>query len=504
MNKAKGVFILMIISFLFFNVNTVGAVEKEERKWQDETVYFLMIDRFNNGDQSNDTEVEVNDPNGYHGGDFQGVIDQLDYIKGMGFTTISLTPIFANADGGYHGYWVNDFYKTDEHFGSLALFKKLVDEAHKRDMKVIIDFVVNGVGSSHPWLSDSTKKDWFKPQQGEVNEQNKTLAKLNQENSEVKKYLVDMGKWWIEETDIDGYRLESISDVPTSFWIDFTKEVKSVKKDFYLLGEVRTNNPDDIAAYVETGMDGFVDYPLNEELRKVFPKPNQSFSALFTMGERNEALYSNPYLMGTFMDNHHTVRFTRDAITKNEHPGPRWKQALTYLYTTPGIPIIYYGSEIALDGGDSPDNRRQMNFRTDKELTDYMTKLGEVRSQYPSLTRGTIDVLFEKNGMAVYKRVYENETAVIAINNTMETQTVTIPVAELADEKELRGMLNGDMVRSNDKQYRITIDRDLSEIYLLSDKSGINISYIIAMAVVWIGFAVFIYLVWKRSKRQKV
>ena len=145
-----------------------------------------------------------------------------------------------------------------------------------------------------------------------------------------------------------------------------------------------------------------------------------------------------------------------------------------------------------------------MNFRTDKELTDYMTKLGEVRSQYPSLTRGTIDVLFEKNGMAVYKRVYENETAVIAINNTMETQTVTIPVAELADEKELRGMLNGDMVRSNDKQYRITIDRDLSEIYLLSDKSGINISYIIAMAVVWIGFAVFIYLVWKRSKRQKV
>ena len=162
--------------------------------------------------------------------------------------------------------------------------------------------------------------------------------------------------------------------------------MKSVKKDFFLLGEVTTNDPVKMASYAETGIDGFVDFPLNEELRKVFPKPDQSFGELFKRLEQNEELGLNSYLMGTFMDNHHTVRFTRDMVENNEHPGPRWKQSLTYLYTTPGIPIVYYGSEIALDGGTSPDNRRQMNFRTDKELIDYMAKLSRVRSQLPSLT----------------------------------------------------------------------------------------------------------------------
>ena len=131
------------------------------------------------------------------------------------------------------------------------------------------------------------------------------------------------------------------------------------------------------------------------------------------------------------MDNHHTVRFTRDMVKNNEHPGPRWRQSLTYLYTTPGIPIVYYGSEIALDGGNTPDNRRQMNFRTDKELIEYMAKLSEVRAKLPSLTRGTMDLLYEQDGMTVYKREYQEETSVVAINNTTETQTVAIPLKSL-------------------------------------------------------------------------
>ena len=297
--------------------------------------------------------------------------------------------------------------------------------------------------------------------------------------------------------------LDSVGEVPTSFWVDFTNEVKSVKKDFFLLGEVTTNDPVKMESYAETGIDGFVDFPLNEELRKVFPKPDQSFGELFKRLEQNEELGLNSYLMGTFMDNHHTVRFTRDMVENNEHPGPRWKQSLTYLYTTPGIPIVYYGSEIALDGGNSPDNRRQMNFRTDKELIDYMAKLSRVRSQLPSLTRGKMELLYEQDGMAVYKREYQEETSVVAINNTTETQTVAIPaekLAEGADNKELRGMLNGDLVRDKDKQYTMTIDRDESEIYVLSKKSGINLFYLISLGVVLLSFFVFLILVSKRSR----
>ncbi len=498
----KGVFMLIFISLFFLNVHPAGAVEKKERKWQDESVYLIMIDRFNNGDLKNDNGVDINDPNEYHGGDFQGVIDQLDYIKNMGFSAIELTPIFANEDGGYHGFWVNDFYKTDEHFGSISRFKKLIHEAHQRNMKVIIDLDVNHVGRSHPWLEDPTKKDWFIPQQ-EINKENDSLPKLNQENPEVKQYFIKAAKWWIEKTDIDGYRLYSVSDVPQSFWSDFSKEVKKVKKDFYLLGDSRGKDSAQLSTYKETGIDGFADYPLNEELKKAFAQPDQSFKGLFAVMEQKADSISNPYLNGTFMDNEQIVRFTSDVVKKNEHPGPRWKQALTFLYTTPGIPIVYYGSEIALDGGAGADNHRQMNFRTDKDLIDYITKIGELRSKLPSLTRGTMDVLYEKDGMAVYKRVYKDETTVMAINNTTKTKTVAISADKLADNKELRGLLNGGLIRSNEKKYTLTIDRDMSEIYVLTDKTGINISYIIAMAAVLIAFTIFIILVWKRSKEKE-
>ncbi len=501
----KKVCMVLFFLVLFSNTLAVGAAEKDGRKWQDEIVYYLMIDRFNNSDQTNDIGVDINDPNGYHGGDFQGIIDQLDYIKGMGFSAISLSPIFANEDNGYHGYWVNDYYKTDEHFGSNDLFIKLVEEAHKRDMKVIVDFVSAYVGKNHPWVNDPMKKDWFQEDQEEKDQKSTSIVKLNHENPEVKQYLIDAAKWWIEESDVDGYRLENVEDVPTSFWIDFSKEVKGVKKDFFLLGEVTTNDPVKMASYAETGIDGFIDYPMNQELRKVFPKPGQSFGELFTRLEQYKEIDLNPYQMGTFMDNHHTVRFTRDMVKNNEHPGPRWRQSFTYLYTTPGIPIVYYGSEIALDGGTTPDNRRQMNFRTDKELIDYMAKLSEVRSKLPSLSRGTMELLYEKDGMTIYKREYQEEMSVVAINNTTETQTVTIPVEKLvenAENMELRGMLNGDLARGKDRQYVLTIDRDESEIYVLSEKSGINIVYLVSFGVVLLSFIAFLILISKRSRQQ--
>ena len=189
-------------------------------------------------------------------------------------------------------------------------------------------------------------------------------------------------------------------------------------------------------------------------------------------------------------------------IEKNEHPGPRWRQALTFLYTTPGTPIVLYGSEIALDGGAPPDNDRQMNFRTDPELIEYITKIGDIRSQLPALTRGEMKVLYEKDGFAVYKRKYEDQISVVAINSTTKTQTVTVRAKELVDDMELRGVLNGDLVRSDNGEYVITMGRDESEIYLLQEKTGINMTFIVATASVPILFGVFLYLVYIKSRKQ--
>ncbi|NHM33686.1 alpha-amylase family glycosyl hydrolase [Neobacillus terrae] len=504
---------LALVLVLFLSSLPVQAAEKkQDRKWQDETVYFLMVDRFNDGDTKNDMNVNTLDPLAYHGGDFQGIIDKLDYLKDMGFTAIWMTPIFDNEDPGYHGYWIKNFYKPDEHFGSMATFQKLVKEAHKRGIKVILDFVANHVGKNNPWVNDPSKKDWFHEQKDIANWNDQKelengwlygLPDLNTENPKVEKYLIDAATWWIKKTDIDGYRLDTVRHVPTAFWSDFSKAVKKQKKDFYLLGEVWSNDPNYIAKYDKAGIDGFVDYPLNDHLRTAFAKPDQTLSWLFSDWERNKKIYEDPYLMGNFMDNHDTPRFTRDIVKYRQNPGSQWKMALTYLYTAPGIPIVYYGSEIALNGGNDPDNRRQMNFRADKELIDYITKIGELRQQLPSLTRGTMEKLYEENGMAVYKRKYKKETTVVAINNTSKSQTVTLKGNQLAEGKELRGLLGGDVVKSKDGSYTIILDRATAEIYVLADKTGLNYPLIISVAAVWAAFAVFIFLIVKRKRATK-
>ncbi|WP_409304620.1 alpha-amylase family glycosyl hydrolase [Peribacillus sp. SCS-155] len=508
----KRVVSLILIPFLLFYAVPASAVEKEERNWQDEIIYFMMIDRFNDGDTKNDKNVNVNEPGSYNGGDFKGIIDKLDYIKDMGFTAIWLTPVFDNMDKGYHGYWVKDFYKTDEHFGTLTEFKQLVKEAHKRNLKVISDFVVNHVGYNHPWLNDPEKKDWFHEKQPIENWDDQTevengwlydLPDLNQDNPETRKYLLDAAKWWIDETDIDGYRLDAVKHVPKDFWADFAKTVKAEKQNFYLLGEVWDNDSKSISDYEKTGIDGFLDFPKNEQLRQAFMAPDGSLEGLFTVGAQNKELYKNAGLLGTFIDNHDMTRFTYEAVNNRQNPGTRWKMALSYMYTTTGIPIIYYGSEIALNGGEEPDNRKLMAFKAEKDLIDYITRLAELRKKHPALVRGETELLYDKDGMAVFKREYEGETLFVAVNNSSKSQTVTIDDEDLAKDKELRGLLEGDLVRGKDGKYSIILDREQTEVYKLADESGINIAYMATLAGVYAAFAAFIILVLKRSRHKQ-
>jgi glycosidase len=162
----KTVTIFIILLYLLTNSFPAHADEKMDRQWQDETIYSIIIDRFHNANLSNDLHVDMEDPTSYHGGDFLGIIDKLDYIREMGFTTISLSPIFDHEDGNYQGYGVKDFYQTEEHFGTIDEFQRLVMEAHNRDMKVMVDFGVKYVGLKSAWLTDPTKEGWLKPQGG--------------------------------------------------------------------------------------------------------------------------------------------------------------------------------------------------------------------------------------------------------------------------------------------------------------------------------------------------
>ncbi len=500
---------ILILILFFSSVPANAKVTKQDRLWQDESIYSIMIDRFNDGDTQNDIDVNVKDPLAYNGGDLQGIIDKLDYIHDMGFTAIRLTPIFANVKNGYHGYWVTDFYKVDEHFGSLKTFQRLVKEAHKRKMKVLLDFVTNNVAESHPWVTDPSKKNWFHPKQ-EIVDWNRPqevengwvdgLPDLNQENPQVSSYLIDAAKWWIKKTNIDGYSLPDVNFVSLSFWSDFSTAVKKEKKDLFLMGIPSNRTTVDVKKYQAAGLDSILDFSRSQDLRKVFASTDQTLPSERVKLEHGQ----KSYLLANFLDTENTVRFTRDIVGKRQFPGSRWKTALTYLYTTPGIPLVYYGTEIALNGGDIPDNRRQMNFRAEKELIDYITKIGELKNQLPSLTRGTFDMLYNKNGMMVYKRNFKGETAVVAINNTSKSQKVTLTADQLEGDKELRGLLAGDLVRSHDDQYILILDRDNSEIYALTEKSGINIPLVGSLIAVIILAFVFLFFILKRGKTNKV
>ncbi|MBY6036370.1 alpha-glucosidase C-terminal domain-containing protein [Fictibacillus nanhaiensis] len=503
--------IFLAMSFLLFLSvqNKALAEKKEERSWQDEIIYFIMIDRFHNGDKTNDYDVNTSDPSAYHGGDFKGIIQKLDYLKKLGITAIWLTPVVKNEQKGYHGYWTEDFYETEEHFGTKEELKLLVREAHDRDIKVILDLVVNHTGYQHPWLVDGNKEDWFHPQEEITNWDNQQnvengwlagLPDLNTEHPATRRYLLDVAAFWIKETDIDGYRLDTVKHVPKDFWNELSNVVKEKKSDFYLIGEVWHNDPRYIAAYNKSGIESFVDYPLFNEMVRIFKESGQSLSELYSVWERNNYYYEDPYTLGNFIDNHDNIRFVREALLKQENPEKRLKMALMYLYTAPGIPIIYQGTEHMMDGAKDPDNRRMMEFDQNNKMEAYTAKLGELRKKHPALRRGNYEMVYEKDAKAVFKRTYKDETMYIVYNNEKSDFTISLSDNDLKKHK-LVNILNKEEIKAQNNNVKIEIEAETAHVFLLKENNG-NIMLSISMGIVilFLGtLSIFIYQKRKRS-----
>ncbi|HBM79326.1 MAG: alpha-amylase family glycosyl hydrolase [Clostridiales bacterium] len=487
----------IIIAFFLMPVKGVYASGSKYKITQDDMIYFIMTDRFFNGDKSNDADVDKNDPSAYHGGDFQGIIDKLDYIKSLGFTTIWITPVVKNQPGGYHGYWTVDFYKTDEHLGTIDKLKELVQKAHSKDMKVIVDLVVNHTGQQHPWVDDPKYKDWFHENVdiSDYNDQKLVengwlagLPDLNQDNPEVKKYLIDMAKWWIKETGIDGYRLDTMKHVSKSFWRDFTSEIKKDYPDIYLIGEVFDGNIDYVSDYQNTGVDGLLDYPAYFAITDVFKNgsPEMKLEDVINKG----GSYKNRYLLGTFIDNHDVPRFIND-IDKNRDE--KLKQALAFMMTYTGIPIMYYGTEIGMDGGKDPDNRRDMEWSVKSPIMNYVKKLSSIRKNNKSLTRGDIKVLETDSDILCYSRSFEGNTITAAFNTSDSEKDVSIKVSELSIKNGAVSDLL-DSERANIKDGTLNFKIEPLGVRILSCKSS-NTNYpIVILPIAAVSLAVILLL----------
>jgi alpha-amylase len=300
----------------------------------------------------------------------------------------------------------------------------------------------------------------------------------------------------VEETKVDGYYIDHADTVEPEFWQLLHDEIEKVNRNFYLFGSLLDNRDETISAYKEAGFHSLLNERFFEEASDMFANIDQPFTDVTKIVEQSSKKLS------TYIDSDNTVRFTRKSIENQQHPGIRLRMAFSYMYTIPGTPVVYYGSEIAIDGGEPPENRPLMNFQSDEELIDYIAKLATIRKSLPALTNGDYQVLYEKDGMILFKRTFEDETVIVAINNTSASQNVKIPASEIAENKELRGLVTGDSFEEENGEYEFIIDRELAEVYELKEKKGLNIPLISVFIIVPVLFVLFLIAAKKRGQKN--
>lgn len=446
-------------------------------------IYMIMPDRFADGDLSNDDPqishglFDRQKPRFYHGGDFQGIIDHLAYLKDLGVSAIWITPVYDNANTpgpgvdatGYHGYHPVDFYGVEEHFGTLAKLRELVDKSHQNGIKVILDMVMNHTGPAHPWVKEPPLDDWFHgtperhldetyqiwtlldPHAGPTMREPvldgwfaNELPDLNQDEPQVSNYLIQNTLWWIASTGADGVRADAMPYAPRKFWHDWNAAIHKEYPAVKTVGEVFDGDPGIVSFFqggeakfdgVDSGMDTLFDFPLHGGIRRAFAQAKAVPELAYIVG--HDSMYSNAGHLVTFLGNHDVQRFLNE-------PGATLdglKLAFAYLFTTRGIPMIYYGDEIGMRGGDDPDNRKdfpggwkgdmanafnpQTRTAEERSVFDYVRKLALLRQQTPDLRSGHLTQLGAGRDVIVYTR----GALMILLNNGSKPVKVDAPAS---------------------------------------------------------------------------
>ncbi len=387
-----------------------------------DVMYLIMTDRFSDGDLSNDHlqsmpgTFDRSKPRAYHGGDLRGIEKHLDYIQQLGATTIWITPLYAqdpNSPADYHGYGAVNMYAINPHFGTLQHYEELARDVHRRGMKLVLDTVPNHVGPKNPWVLDPPAPDWF---HGTLTKHLKAngnfapitdphappaayrkavdgwfanvLPDLNQSNPLVEQYLIQNAIWWIESGTLDGLRLDTFPYVDRAFWRDFHAELRELYPNLTTVGEVFNPDPTIVSYFaggathedIDTGLYTPFGFPTYFALRATLtgnsPAGDEPMTGLENV-QRQDWLYPHPERLVTFLGNHDTMRF----ISEPGATPARMKLAFGLLATMRGMPQIYYGDEIAMPGGNDPDNRHDFPGGFPGDAKDAFTTAGRTPAQ---------------------------------------------------------------------------------------------------------------------------
>lgn len=441
-----------------------------------ESIYDLYVDRYFNKIGTNDYDVDPKDPNAFAGGDFLGVMEKMTHISDMGFTTISIGPVFATES--YDGKRVLNFDELERHFGTPKEFNDLLDKSHEKDLKIMVEFPLNNYSENHIWAADNEKKDWIlSTEDGQMH--------LDLTNTDVQQALIDTLVNFAETYKIDGVKLSELEGAPTSFINDLIAAVKEVRDPMYVIALEESEANFDLE-YSEQLMLDFRDTFKNTDL------PSESIS----LANENNLLMVDHLL---------TERITYYSAIENMFPPTRIKMAIGTILTLPGVPYMTYGTEIAMNGQNPQDSHQIMNFRVDEELIEYLKDMASIRTKSEAMRTGKMELLENKDGYAVYKRYSDEETFIVVVNNTSETKRIDISKEEIGEDKELRGLFESDIVRATDDgTYRLVLDREIVEVYQVKEDKGLNGAYIAAMAIAYLLFMLFLVIVWKKGKQRRL
>ncbi|KAM0546244.1 hypothetical protein ACHAPJ_010927 [Fusarium lateritium] len=383
--------------------------------WKSRNIYFALTDRVARSADDSGGNACGNLGN-YCGGTFKGLESKLDYIKGMGFDAIWITPVVSNTDGGYHGYWAKDLYSVNSKYGTADDLKSLVNSAHGKGIYVMADVVANHMGPNiedHKPEPLNQQSSYHSKCDIDYNNQNSIeqcsiagLPDLNTESSTVKKVLNDWIKWLVSEYKFDGIRIDTVKHVSKEFWPDF-----QTAAGVYAIGEVWDGNPDYLAGYSKV-MPGLLNYAIYYPMNRFYQQKGGPQDVVDMHNEISNK-FSDPTVLGTFIDNHDNARW---LSVKNDKS--LLKNALAYVILARGIPIVYYGTEQGYAGGNDPANREDLwrsNFKTDSDLYQTISKLSKARSAVGGLAGNDQKFLLSEGSALAWSRA-DGDLIVLTLN----------------------------------------------------------------------------------------
>lgn len=498
MNKLQ----VTILIFFICSVLALPSLTNANDQYtiQDEIIYDIIIDRFNNGRQAPSEQVNIDDPYTYNGGDIKGVTLMLDTIEEHGFTAISLSPIMENAPEGYHGYWIEDFFQIEEEFGTVEDLKELVTEAHDRDLKVFIELVTNYAAKSSPLVQDESKSDWFTEVEASSIEATGWLdevVQFDQDHPEVEKFLIDVANYWIKETDIDGYVLHASDQSSEDFLEKLTTDIKAKNDKFYFIAKsLPGENIEHLCA--NEAIDAIAHERLLTEMQDVFAHVDTPVSQLYeTM---NETACDKMLL---FADDKSTARFSNVVADQGRNAVTSWTLALAYLYLTPGVPSIYQGSEVPMYGPGFPENQMLVDsISADPDLKKVYERISSARQMFPALVHGDFEQIATDQGFSLFKRTYNDEVVYFGINNDSESRFVKL--TDIHEDLQVRGLFHDDTIRINDDgEFVISLNRESAEIFIIQPNTGINWMFISLVFGIMLLFIIIIIFLTVKQKRRK-